>query len=71
MPLISIDLSEGNLTLEKKKHLIAALTEAGVQVLGESARNSTIVTIRETPRGHRGIAGKVHHGKYTDGSSLA
>jgi phenylpyruvate tautomerase PptA (4-oxalocrotonate tautomerase family) len=59
MPLISIDLTEGNLNVTKKEQLIAALTDAGVQVLGEDARKSLIVTIRKTPRGNRRIAGKV------------
>lgn len=66
MPLISIDLTEGNLSAAKKEQLIVALTDAGVQVLGEAARKSTIVTIRETPKGNRGIAGKTHHGTYED-----
>jgi 4-oxalocrotonate tautomerase len=60
MPLIHIDLSTGKASDEQKRSLIAKITDAVCTVLGETQRPQTIVTLIETPPGHRGIGGKVY-----------
>ena len=58
MPLIEVKLYEGRLRDGADARLIAALTDAVAQVLGDAAKEQTWVTLQEVPRNHWGIAGK-------------
>jgi 4-oxalocrotonate tautomerase family enzyme len=60
MPLIHVDMTAGKATDEQKRLLIAKLTDAVCEALGEAQRALTIVTLIETPPGHRGVGGKVY-----------
>ena len=60
MPLITIDISQGKLgSPSHKERLIAEVTDAVARVVGEEQRRLIIITIVETPVGHRGIGGAV------------
>lgn len=60
MPLIHVDMSAGKTTDELKALLIARLTDAVSEVLGEEQRAFTVITLIETPIGHRGVGGKIY-----------
>ena len=60
MPLIHVDMTAGKATQAQKVRLIARLTDAVSEVLGEEQRSLTIVTLIETPSGNRGIGGRVY-----------
>jgi len=58
MPLVTIDVIKGVFTPSQKKELIAKVTEAMVQVEGESLRPVTWVRINEFEGGDWAIGGK-------------
>jgi 4-oxalocrotonate tautomerase len=58
MPLIQFKTIEGVLPVEKKRELIARITDAVVAVEGESVRALTWVVIEEVRSGAWGVAGK-------------
>ncbi|BBB00117.1 hypothetical protein RVR_7029 [Actinacidiphila reveromycinica] len=58
MPLIDVKLYEGRLDGETETELITRLTDAVVEVFGESARGGTWVVLQEVPATRWGIAGK-------------
>ena len=57
MPLIQVKLIENVFTPEQKREMIERLTDAMVEVEGESLRPVTWVTIEEVASGDWGIAG--------------
>ena len=58
MPFIDVKIIEGVLPDDKKEALIAALTEAVVQVGGEGLRPMTRCVIQEIKSGWWGAGGK-------------
>lgn len=60
MPLIHVDMTAGKASDEQKSRLIAGITDTVADVLGPEHRPMTVVTLIETPAGHRGIGGKVY-----------
>jgi len=58
MPFIDVKIIEGVLPDDKKEALIAALTEAVVQVGGEGFRPMTRCVIQEIKSGWWGAGGK-------------
>ncbi|MEU1037784.1 4-oxalocrotonate tautomerase family protein [Streptomyces sp. NPDC005551] len=58
MPLIDVKLYEGRLDGQTETELIARLTDAVVEVFGESARAATWVVLQDVPATRWGIAGK-------------
>ena len=58
MPIIDVKILEGVLPDEKKAELIAALTDAVVQVGGEGFRPMTRCVIQEIRSGWWGVGGK-------------
>ena len=58
MPIIDVKILEGVLPDEKKAELIAALTDAVVQVGGEGFRPMTRCLIQEIRSGWWGVGGK-------------
>lgn len=60
MPLIHVDMTAGKASDEQKELLIARLTDTVAEVLGFEHRAMTVITLIETPSGHRGIGGKVY-----------
>jgi 4-oxalocrotonate tautomerase len=58
MPLINIRLIEGVFTSAQKKAMVERLTEAMVEIEGESLRPVTWVVIDEVKSGDWGIGGK-------------
>jgi len=57
MPLVTVDLWEGR-TVEQKRELAQALTDAVVSSLGVNER-AVIVIMREAPRTNWAIGGKL------------
>jgi 4-oxalocrotonate tautomerase len=57
VPLIQVKLIENVFTPEQKREMIERLTDAMVEVEGESLRPVTWVTIEEVASGDWGIAG--------------
>lgn len=58
MPLVQISVPAGSLSLEKKKELVARITDVVVEVEGVPAvRKSTWVQINEVPDGGWGMGG--------------
>ena len=53
-------MTAGKATQAQKVRLIARLTDAVSEVLGEDQRSLTIITLIETPSGNRGIGGRVY-----------
>lgn len=58
MPLINVRLIEGVFTPTQKKAIVERLTEAMVEIEGESLRPVTWVVIDEVKSGDCGIGGK-------------
>ena len=58
MPLITIRVVEGVFTSSQKQELIKRVTDAVVQIEGESMRPLTWVEIQEIKSGDLGIGGK-------------
>ncbi len=56
MPIIEVNLFEGR-TVEKKRELIAALTDAAVRTLDVPAQNVRVI-LRELSKDDFGIAGR-------------
>ncbi len=57
MPLAHIHIGKGRADYEKKKQLIAKVTDAFVEVLGSNRENVWVV-LHEVPRSEWGIGGK-------------
>ena len=57
MPLIQVRLIENVFSREQKRQIIESLTDAMVEIEGESMRPVTWVTIEEVASGEWGIAG--------------
>jgi 4-oxalocrotonate tautomerase len=58
MPLVTIDVIKDVFTAKQKQDLIARVTEAMIEVEGESMRNVTWVRIKEFEGGDWAIGGK-------------
>ena len=58
MPLIRVKLIEGVVPPEKKRKLIAELTNSFVSVIGEDIRPITWVILEEVKNGDWGMAGE-------------
>jgi 4-oxalocrotonate tautomerase len=58
MPYIDVKLYEGRLGPETTTKLIEGITQAVVDVYGESIRDQTWVVLQEVPPAQWGIAGK-------------
>lgn len=59
MPFIDVKLFEERLTPEIERKLIAQLTEAVANVLGERARNATWIVLEGTPAKRWGVGGEL------------
>ena len=57
MPLINVKLIDGVFSPDEKHQIIERLTDAMVEIEGESMRSVTWVTIEEVESGDWGIAG--------------
>jgi 4-oxalocrotonate tautomerase len=57
MPMVSVKLIEGVFTSEQKQEMIRKITDAMVEVEGESLRPVTWVVVEEVHSGDWGIAG--------------
>ncbi|MES9945905.1 MAG: tautomerase family protein [Candidatus Thiodiazotropha sp.] len=57
MPLITVNLIENVFSPEEKVEMIEKLTNAMVEIEGESMRSVTWVKIEEVPEGQWGIGG--------------
>ncbi|WP_261494343.1 tautomerase family protein [Albidovulum sediminis] len=57
MPLVDIEVIEGVFSAEKKKELIARVTDAMVSVEGEAMRGVTWVRLKEVGSGDWAIGG--------------
>jgi 4-oxalocrotonate tautomerase len=57
MPLIQVKLIEDVFTPDQKREMIERLTDAMVEIEGESMRPVTWVTVEEVKSGDWGIAG--------------
>jgi 4-oxalocrotonate tautomerase len=58
MPFIQVNIVEGVLSSDKKRELIAALTDAVAKVGGEGFRPMTRCIIQEVKSGDWGVAGR-------------
>jgi 4-oxalocrotonate tautomerase len=58
MPLIQVKLIDDVFTREQKRQIIERLTDAMVEIEGESMRGVTWVTVEEVASGDWGIGGK-------------
>ena len=58
MPLIQVKLIEGVFTPEQKQQMIQKLTDAMVEIEGESMRGVTWVNLEEVKSGDWGIGGQ-------------
>ena len=58
MPFVNVKLIEGVFNAEQKQEMIAKLTDAMVEIEGESMRPVTWVTIEEVRSGEWSIGGK-------------
>lgn len=58
MPLIDIQLIEGVFDKNQKQAMIKKITDAMVEIEGETMRNVTWVRIHEVESGNWGIGGK-------------
>lgn len=58
MPLVNVKLIENVFTPKQKQEMVEKLTEAMVEVEGESMRGLTMVFIEEVKEGDWGIGGK-------------
>ncbi len=57
MPLVTITAPEGVFTEDQKRQMISRVTEAMVEVEGESFRDKTWVVYEEVQRGNWAIGG--------------
>jgi 4-oxalocrotonate tautomerase len=58
MPLVDIQLIEGVFDPRQKQQMISKITDAMVEIEGETLRGYTWVRVHEVPSGHWGIGGK-------------
>lgn len=59
MPLVTITTPEAVFTDDQKRAMIEKVTEAMVEVEGESFRDKTWVVLEEVPTGHWAIGGQL------------
>ena len=59
MPLVTITAPQDVFTDDQKSDMIAKVTEAMIEVEGESFRDKTWVVYEEVPSGNFAIGGKV------------
>jgi 4-oxalocrotonate tautomerase family enzyme len=61
MPLVTVQVHEGQLNPEQKARMIALVSEAAIEGegLGEAGRATTWVQIQELPAGSFGVGGQV------------
>jgi 4-oxalocrotonate tautomerase family enzyme len=61
MPLVTIQVHEGQLDAEQKARMIALVSEAAIEGegLGEAGRAVTWVQVQEIPAGAFGVGGRV------------
>jgi len=61
MPLVTVQVHEGQLDAQQKARLIALISEAAIEGegLGDAGRASTWVQIQEIPAGAFGVGGQV------------
>ena len=57
MPLVNVRLIEGVFTEDEKREMIEKVTEAMIEVEGESMRGVTFVVVDEVKSGDWGIGG--------------
>jgi len=57
MPLVTVQMFEGR-TIEQKRELVAAITEAVVRIAKTTPEGTTVI-INEMPREHWATAGKL------------
>ena len=57
MPLIQVQVIEGVFTAQQKREIIRSLTDAMVEIEGESMRQLTWCVIEEVASGEWGIGG--------------
>ena len=58
MPIVNVKLIEDVFTPSQKKQMIEKLTEAMIEIEGESMRGVTMVYIEDIKQGDWGIGGK-------------
>ena len=58
MPLIQVQVIEGVFTAQQKREIIRSLTDAMVEIEGESMRQLTWCVIEEVASGEWGIGGQ-------------
>ncbi|HEX4187008.1 MAG TPA: 4-oxalocrotonate tautomerase family protein [Solirubrobacteraceae bacterium] len=58
MPLIQVKLIEGVFTAQQKREIVARLTDAMVEIAGESLRQMTWCVVEEISSGDWGIGGQ-------------
>ena len=58
MPLVDIELIEGVFSHDQKQRMISKVTDAMVEIEGETMRGVTWVRVHEVPSGQWGIGGK-------------
>lgn len=58
MPIVNVKLIEDVFTPQQKREMIEKLTEAMVEIEGESMRGVTMVFIEDVKQGDWGIGGK-------------
>jgi 4-oxalocrotonate tautomerase len=58
MPLVEVQLIEGVFDKKQKQQMIQKITDAMVEIEGESMRGVTWVRLHEVASGHWGIGGR-------------
>jgi 4-oxalocrotonate tautomerase len=58
VPLIQVKLIEGLFTAPQRREIVERLSEAMVEIAGESMRQMTWCTVEEVPSGEWGIGGQ-------------
>lgn len=58
MPIVNVKLIEDVFTPQQKREMIEKLTEAMIEIEGESMRGVTMVYIEDVKQGDWGIGGK-------------
>jgi 4-oxalocrotonate tautomerase len=58
VPLIQVKVIEGVFTIPQKREIVERLSEAMIEIAGESMRRLTWCTVEEVASGEWGIAGQ-------------
>ena len=59
MALIEVQIIQGLFTIQQKHDIVERLTDAMVEIEGESMRRRTWCVIYEVPSGHSGVGGEI------------